>query len=113
MAWTWPTATFFIAIAVMLVVMTIVELKWPGVERRGFLPLVTSRGDRLFISLLTAAYLQHAQWQLDAYVLQVDKRGHVRLMNTSAYYSRARDDAVGVFQLVIDHAQAHAGVHVR
>ncbi len=41
---------------------------------------------------LTAAYLQHAQWQLDAFVLQVDKRGHVRLMNTAEYYSRARDE---------------------
>ena len=61
MAWTWPTAAFFIGIAMMLIVMTIIELKWPGVERRGFLPLVTSRGDRLFISLLTAAYL-HLAW---------------------------------------------------
>ncbi|NND67159.1 MAG: hypothetical protein HKN19_06190 [Halioglobus sp.] len=41
---------------------------------------------------LTAAYLQHARWQLDAFVLQLDKRGHVRLMNTSEYYSRARDE---------------------
>ena len=61
MAWTWPTAIFFIGIAMMLIVMTVIELRWPGVERRGFLPLVTSRGDRLFISLLTAAYL-HLAW---------------------------------------------------
>lgn len=41
---------------------------------------------------LTAAYLQHARWQLDAFVLQVDKRGHVRLMNTAENYARARDE---------------------
>lgn len=41
---------------------------------------------------LTAAYLQHARWQLEAFVLQVDNDGHVRLMNTAQYYSRARDE---------------------
>jgi len=61
MAWTWPTALFFAAMALALVVMTVAELKWPGRERRGFLPLVTSRGDRFFISLLVAAFL-HLAW---------------------------------------------------
>lgn len=41
---------------------------------------------------LTEAYLQHAQWQLDAFVLKFDKSGHVRLMNTAEYYMRARDE---------------------
>jgi predicted small integral membrane protein len=31
------------------------------VERRGFLPIATSRGDRLFISLLSAAWI-HLGW---------------------------------------------------
>ncbi len=61
MAWTWPTAGFFIGIGLMLITMTVLELRWPTVERRGFLPMVTSRGDRLFISLLSAAYL-HLLW---------------------------------------------------
>ena len=61
MAWTWPTAIFFIAIALGLLVMTAAELKWPSQERRGYLPLVTSRGDRFFISLLSAAFL-HLTW---------------------------------------------------
>lgn len=57
MAWTWPTAAFFIAIAVLLAVMTTYELRVPNIARRGFLPIVTTRGDRLFIGLLGSAYL--------------------------------------------------------
>ena len=61
MAWTWPTGLFFISVGVMLMIMTVIEIKWPGIDRRGFLPLITSRGDRLFISLLSAAYI-HLAW---------------------------------------------------
>jgi predicted small integral membrane protein len=57
MAWTLPTAVFFIAVALVLLAMTAVELRWPGTERRGFLPIATTRGDRLFIGLLGSAYL--------------------------------------------------------
>ncbi|MFV0895288.1 DUF2160 domain-containing protein [Pseudomonas kurunegalensis] len=57
MAWTLPTALFFAAVGVLLLGMTLLELRRPCVARRGFLPLVTSRGDRLFIGLLASAYL--------------------------------------------------------
>ena len=57
MAWTLPTALFFAGIAVLLAGMTLAELRWPCVERKGFLPIATTRGDRLFIGLLTAAYI--------------------------------------------------------
>ncbi|PSS52761.1 DUF2160 domain-containing protein [Pseudomonas sp. BBP2017] len=57
MAWTLPTAVFFTAIGLLLVGMTIIELHRPCVERRGFLPIATTRGDRLFIGLLVSAYL--------------------------------------------------------
>lgn len=60
MAWTAPVAIFFIAIAVMLVAMTVWELRSPTVARKGFLPLVTTRGDRLFIGLLAAACINLA-----------------------------------------------------
>lgn len=60
MAWTRPVAIFFICIALMLGAMTIWELRSPTVPRRGFLPLVTTRGDRLFIGLLCAAYVNLA-----------------------------------------------------
>jgi predicted small integral membrane protein len=57
MAWTKPTAAFFLVIATILVVMTIAEIKKPTVERKGFLPIATTRGDRLFIGLLTSAFI--------------------------------------------------------
>jgi predicted small integral membrane protein len=60
MAWTQPVAIFFIAIGLMLVVMTLWELRVPTIARKGFLPLTTTRGDRLFVGLLTAAYINLA-----------------------------------------------------
>lgn len=57
MAWTTPVAVFFICIALMLAGMTVWEIKSPTVLRKGFLPIATTRGDRLFIGLLSAAYL--------------------------------------------------------
>ena len=60
MAWTTPVAVFFISIALMLVGMTVWEIKSPTVMRKGFLPLETTRGDRLFIGLLCAAYVNLA-----------------------------------------------------
>ena len=62
MAWTWPTAVFFIAIAVFLCCMTVWEFRSPGGgQRRGILTLETTRGDRLFISLLGSALI-HLAW---------------------------------------------------
>jgi len=57
MAWTTPVAVFFVCIALMLAGMTVWEIKSPTVLRKGFLPIATTRGDRLFIGLLTAAYV--------------------------------------------------------
>jgi predicted small integral membrane protein len=57
MAWTVPVAIFFVCIVAMLAGMTVWELKSPTVLRKGFLPIATTRGDRLFIGLLFAAYL--------------------------------------------------------
>ena len=57
MVWTTPVAVFFSCIVVMLIAMTVWEIKSPTVLRKGFLPIATTRGDRLFIGLLTAAYL--------------------------------------------------------
>ena len=57
MVWTTPVAVFFTCIALMLVGMTVWELKSPTTVRRGWLPMDTTRGDRLFIGLLIAAYI--------------------------------------------------------
>lgn len=60
MAWTREIAIFFTCIVLMLIGMTIWEIRSPNLERKGFLPLRTTRGDRLFIGLLSAAYVNLA-----------------------------------------------------
>ncbi len=61
MAWTMPTAVFFITIACLLATMTVWQVKSPSIERKGFLPIATTPGDRLFIGLLGSAYI-HLAW---------------------------------------------------
>ncbi len=61
MAWTIPTASFFSVIVLILISMTIWEIKSPTVQRKGFLPISTTRGDRLFVGLLGSAYI-HLAW---------------------------------------------------
>ena len=60
MAWTLPVAVFFGCVALMLLGMTLWELRSPTAMRKGFLPIATTRGDRLFIGLLGAAYVNLA-----------------------------------------------------
>ncbi len=61
MAWTWQTATFFVFIALALAAMVVWEVYSPGGNpRHGILRLDTTRGDRLFISLLGSAFIQLA-----------------------------------------------------
>ena len=61
MAWTLPTAIFFVAIAITLTFFTVLELIKPTKKGKiGFLPISTTRGDRLFISLLGSAFIHIA-----------------------------------------------------
>jgi predicted small integral membrane protein len=61
MAWTLPTAIFFVALACTLAVMTWLGVAYPETERVGVLCIPTTRGDRLFISLIVAAVI-HLLW---------------------------------------------------
>jgi len=61
MAWTLPTAIFFVLLAMTLAVMTWLAAAYPEAERVGALRIPTTRGDRLFISLITAAVI-HLAW---------------------------------------------------
>ncbi|MEH2491890.1 DUF2160 domain-containing protein [Bradyrhizobium sp. AZCC 2230] len=61
MAWTLPTAIFFVALACTLLVMTWLASVYPEAERVGVLSIPTTRGDRLFISLILAAVI-HLVW---------------------------------------------------
>ncbi|WP_397541989.1 DUF2160 domain-containing protein [Roseovarius salis] len=60
MAWTWPTAAFFGIIAALLIAFTIIGLKYPETPRTGILRIETTRGDRLFITLLGSAFINLA-----------------------------------------------------
>lgn len=57
MAWTWATAGFFAALALALVVLTLLAAYRPENPRRGILGFPTTRGDRFFVSLLGTAYI--------------------------------------------------------
>ncbi len=62
MGWTAFTATFFMVIAVLLVAMIVWESMRPGGgPRNGILGFETTRGDRLFVSLLGSAFI-HIGW---------------------------------------------------
>jgi predicted small integral membrane protein len=60
MAWTPITALFFAGIALLLGVYSTLGMLRPSLPRKGFLPMRTTRGDRLFVGLLGAAYLNLA-----------------------------------------------------
>ncbi len=60
MAWTWPTAAFFATIAVLLVTFTVLAIRYPETPRTGILRIETTRGDRLFITLLGSAFINLA-----------------------------------------------------
>nr|WP_316656617.1 DUF2160 domain-containing protein [uncultured Gellertiella sp.] len=62
MAWTLPTALFFFGILTLLIGMGIWEYVSPGGNPRiGILRFETTRGDRLFVSLLGSAFI-HLAW---------------------------------------------------
>jgi predicted small integral membrane protein len=61
MAWTLPTAIFFVLLSTTLGIMTWLAVAYPEAERVGILRIPTTRGDRLFISLIMTAVI-HLLW---------------------------------------------------
>lgn len=62
MAWTFPTALFFLVILMLITGMAVWEYLSPGGNPRvGVLRFETTRGDRLFLSLLGSAFI-HLAW---------------------------------------------------
>ena len=60
MAWTFPVALFFYIIAALLITFTLLAIRYPETPRRGILTIETTRGDRLFITLLGSAFINLA-----------------------------------------------------
>ncbi len=61
MAWTFPVALFFYALGSVLVVFSVWAIRYPETPRRGMLGFYTTRGDRLFVTLLGSAFI-HLGW---------------------------------------------------
>jgi predicted small integral membrane protein len=62
MAWTFPTGMFFLTIFGILSLMAVWEYASPGGHpRTGILRFETTRGDRLFVTLLGSAFI-HLAW---------------------------------------------------
>ncbi len=62
MAWTFPTALFFLTVFALISLMAVWEYISPGGNPRiGILRFETTRGDRLFVSLLGSAFI-HLAW---------------------------------------------------
>ena len=57
MAWTLPVALFFWTIACLLILFTLLAIRFPETPRVGVLRIETTRGDRLFITLLGSAFI--------------------------------------------------------
>ncbi|MEM7523519.1 MAG: DUF2160 domain-containing protein [Pseudomonadota bacterium] len=58
MAWTHATAAFFVFIFLCILLMGVLEYRNPGgAPRDGAFGLATTRGDRLFISLLGSGFI--------------------------------------------------------
>ena len=57
MAWTWATAGFFGVILLLLITMTVLAIYRPETPKRGVLGFPTTRGDRLFVSLVGSAII--------------------------------------------------------
>lgn len=60
MAWTWQTGVFFALIATVLIIFTVIAVWRPERARVGVLRIPTTRGDRLFITLLGSAFINLA-----------------------------------------------------
>lgn len=62
MLWNIHTGLVFIGIGLLLIVLLIIDLLMgPNFPRKGFLPMQTQRGDRVFISLI-ALFIIHMVW---------------------------------------------------
>lgn len=52
MHWTWQSATGFGLLFCMLAGLAILDKRVPSYPRKGFLPMETTRGDRVFIGIV-------------------------------------------------------------
>lgn len=61
MYWTWPSALLFCGLFLTIAGLGIRDHFAPSYARRGFLPIATTRGDRLFVGILVIIAI-HVAW---------------------------------------------------
>ena len=66
MAWSFPVALFFWIIGGTLIVFTLLAVRFPETPRVGILGIETTRGDRLFITLIGSAFINLTWLGLEA-----------------------------------------------
>jgi len=52
MQWNWAGTLFFAFLCLSITALTFWDMKTPGNRKKGFLPIPTTRGDRLFIGIM-------------------------------------------------------------
>ena len=57
MAWLPGTAIFFAALAILLVLLVVISIRWPSTPRRGFLRIDAARGDRIYVGFLGIGFI--------------------------------------------------------
>ena len=55
MHWTVPSAIGVFGIFAMIIGVNVLDRYRPGYARKGFLPMETTRGDRIFVSIISTA----------------------------------------------------------
>ena len=53
MYWTWPSLVLFIVLIITIIGLSLWDTFSPDIKRKGFLPIATSRGDRVFIAIIS------------------------------------------------------------
>lgn len=64
MHWTWPSALGFSLLFGSLAGLALLDKRVPSYPRKGFLPMETTRGDRVFVSVMLALLLVFASLRL-------------------------------------------------
>ncbi len=57
MYWTYPSIIFFGGIFLAILSLGIWYRRSPSIPRKGFLPIETTRGDRLFIGIISSIFI--------------------------------------------------------
>ena len=61
MYWTYPSAIFLASLFIAITGLAVWDMASPCIPRKGFLPIVTTRGDRFFIGVISTLLI-HLIW---------------------------------------------------